>query len=90
LKSTGSGRRRTSSGWADGLERIKGGEDHPPFWTIAEINRLLERRGLTYQEVRDLWECLHLSPEEIAGLLAIVRANAKITARCGIYERVAC
>jgi integrase len=63
---------------AAGLERIKGGEDRPPFRTVAEINRIIERGGLTVGEVLGLWECLYLSPQEIAGLLATVRANARV------------
>jgi integrase len=63
---------------ADGLAPIKGGEDRPPFRTIAEIHHVIERGGLTAAEVLDLWECLYLSPPEIAGLLATVRANARV------------
>jgi integrase len=62
---------------AIGLERIKGGEDRPPFRTIAEISRITERGGLKEEEKLDLWECLYLNPQEIAGLLKTVRANAK-------------
>src|SRR5262249_25043610 len=42
---------------AAGLERIKGGEDRPPFRTIAEITKIIERGGLTSEEILDLWEC---------------------------------
>jgi len=62
---------------AVGLSPIKGGEDRPPFRTIGEINRIVERGGLSEPEVLDLWECLYLSPQEIAGLLATVRTNAR-------------
>jgi len=62
---------------AAGLSPIKGGKDRPPFRTIAEINRIVERGGLTEEEVLDLWECLYLSPEEISQLLATVRRNAQ-------------
>lgn len=51
---------------AAGLAPIKGGEDRPPFRTIAEISRIIERGGLSDAEVLDLWECLYLSPAEIA------------------------
>ncbi|HJZ54022.1 MAG TPA: tyrosine-type recombinase/integrase, partial [Gemmataceae bacterium] len=61
---------------AAGLAPIKGGEDRPPFRTAAEIERVLERGGLTDEESLDLWECLYLSPTEMAGLLATVRSNA--------------
>jgi integrase len=63
---------------ADGLTPIKGGEDRPPFRTVAEIDRVIERGGLTAADALDLWECLYLSPEEIAGLLATVRVNAHV------------
>jgi integrase len=63
---------------AAGLAPIKGGEDRPPFRTIAEVTRIIERGGLTEEEILDLWECLYLSPKEIAGLLATVRANARV------------
>src|SRR5262249_6868885 len=51
---------------AAGLGPIKGGEDRPPFRTAAEIERVLERGGLTDEERLDLWECLYLSPPEIS------------------------
>src|SRR5262249_5086284 len=55
-----------------------GGGARPPFRTAAEIERVLERGGLTDEERLDLWECLYLSPPEISGLLATVRSNAAI------------
>ena len=63
---------------AAGLAPIKAGEDRPPFRTTAEIERILERGGLTDEERLDIWDCLYLSPAEIAGLLATVRANATV------------
>ena len=63
---------------AAGLAPIKGGEDRPPFRTSTEIERILGRGGLTDEQRLDLWECLYLSPPEIAGLLAAVKANARI------------
>jgi integrase len=63
---------------AAGLKRIKGGEDRDPFRTIGEINRVIERGGLSDEDVLTLWECLYLNPQEIAGLLATVRGNAKV------------
>ena len=62
---------------AAGLPPIKGGDDRPPFRTIAEIERILARGGLTDAERLDVWDCLYLAPGEIAGLLAAVRANAR-------------
>jgi hypothetical protein len=63
---------------AAGLAPIKGGEDRPPFRTAAEIERIIARGGLTDEERLDLWDTLYLSPSEIAGLLATVRANIAI------------
>lgn len=62
---------------ASGLAPIKGGEDRPPFRTIAEVNRIIERGGLPEAEVLELWECLYVTPQEIAKLLALVRTNAR-------------
>jgi integrase len=61
---------------AAALPPIKGGAERPPFRTIAEVERILARGGLTDKEALDLWECLYLAPEEIARLLTAVRANA--------------
>ncbi len=58
------------------LSPIKGGVDRPPFRTIAEVERIIERGGLTDAEILDLWQCLYLGPKEISRLLATVRANA--------------
>ena len=59
------------------LPTIKGGSDRPPFRTIGEIQRIINRGGLSDDEINHLWECLFLSPQEIAGLLATVRDRAK-------------
>lgn len=61
---------------AAGLAPIKGGEDRPPFRTSTEVERIIERGGLSDEQRFDLWECLYLSPPEIAVLLATVKANA--------------
>jgi integrase len=63
---------------AAALVPIKGGEDRPPFRTISEINSIIERGGLRDAEIPDLWECLYLSPAEIAIVLATVRPNARV------------
>jgi integrase len=60
-----------------GLAPIKGGVDRPPFRTVNEVNRIIQRGGLTNEEILDLWECLYLSPDDIGSLLATVRKNAK-------------
>ena len=45
----------------------------PPFMTMAEINRRIERGGLTKQEQDELWECLYLTTEEITEFLDFVK-----------------
>jgi integrase len=55
---------------------IKGGVDQPPFRTIAEIDLIQQRGGLTDEEQFDLWNCLYLKPEEIALLLRVVKSKA--------------
>ncbi len=59
------------------LTSVKCGADRPPFRTIEEIQYIIERGGLSDEEVLDLWECLYLNPREIASLLATVEANAR-------------
>ncbi len=63
---------------ATGLTPIKGGDDRPPFRTIAEIKKIVERGGLSEAEDLALWECLYLGPMEIAAVLATIKANAKM------------
>jgi integrase len=61
---------------ATGLSPIQGQIDLPPFRTVAEIEALLARGGLTETEAADAWDCLYLTPPEIAGLLRTVRGRA--------------
>jgi integrase len=58
------------------LSPVKGEVDLPPFRTIAEIEAVLARGGLSEPEALALWDCLYLTPAEIAGLLGTVRARA--------------
>jgi integrase len=59
------------------LPKIKGSGDHKnKFKTIAEIEAITARGGLTPNEQAGLWECLYLEPKEIAGLLRLVRERA--------------
>jgi integrase len=62
---------------ASGPAPIKGDVDRPPFRTVAEIQHIIERGGRTDSAVLDPWECLYLNPSEIAGLLALIKANSK-------------
>lgn len=59
------------------LPVIKGGEDSSHFRTVEEIQRILQRGGLSKDETMQLWQCLYLTPQEIALLLQIVKSNAK-------------
>lgn len=61
---------------ASKLFTVKCGRDRDPFRTLGEIQQIIERGGLTDEEIPNLWECLYLNPQEIATLLATVRANA--------------
>jgi integrase len=61
---------------AAGLPTIKGDSDKRPFRTVAEIEAIVARGGLGDGEASELWECLYLTPEEIGGLLTLVRFSA--------------
>ncbi len=47
-----------------------------PFARWRKSRQIIERGGLTEEAILDLWDCLYLNPQEIAGLLTTVRANA--------------
>ena len=61
---------------ASALSSIRGDVGQPPFRTVAEIEAILARGGLTESEGLNLWNCLYLAPAEIGGLLRIVRERA--------------
>jgi integrase len=61
---------------AAGLSPIQGEVEQSPFRTIAEIEAILERGGLAEGEELGLWDCLYLTPAEIAGLLQLVRERS--------------
>jgi integrase len=58
------------------LTTIKGDADKKAFRTVAEIDAILERGGLSETEAAELWDCLYLTPPEIGDLLALVRTRA--------------
>ena len=62
---------------AAGIPRFVSGHDRPIFRTLGQIAAILARGGLTDKESLELWECLYLTTSEIAGLLQLVRTNAK-------------
>jgi integrase len=61
---------------AEGLRYPKSTEK-PPFQTMAEIERQLTAGGLTEAEEAELWDALYLTADEIAKLLAHVKAKAR-------------
>ena len=67
--------RRQTSG--TDLPAIQGDVDRRPFRTIAEVEAILARGGLDESEAGALWDCLYLTPVEIAGLLQVVRERAE-------------
>jgi integrase len=58
------------------LSPIRGESELPPFRTIAEIEAVQARGGLSDVEALALWNCLYLTPAEITGLLQTVRDRA--------------
>ena len=62
---------------AASLTKVKGSGDLPPFRTRPEIEALIARGGLGRKEAWSLWDTLYLSPEDIAGVLALVRSRAR-------------
>ena len=61
---------------AVGLTPIKEEVELPRFRTIAEIEAMLARGGMTETQVNNAWDCLYLIPPEIADLLRTVRERA--------------
>ena len=59
------------------LPKLKAEGERPPFRTLAEVQAIIGRGGLTPAAELDLWECIFLDPGEIAGLLALVRGRAR-------------
>lgn len=48
-----------------------------PFQTFDEIQRIMNRGGMTLAEQKDLWDCLFLTGAEIAEVLDVVKSNAQ-------------
>jgi len=59
------------------LRRVQAGQDPDDFRTREEIEEILNRGGLSDNEVLALWKSLYLLPEEIAEILALVRDRAE-------------
>src|SRR5579884_46600 len=62
---------------AENLTRIKTCGDLPPFRTVQEIEQIVSRGGLADSEAWALWDCLYLTPSEIAEVLVLVSERAK-------------
>ncbi len=66
-----------NNGYVEGESPTKGltlgkPDAKPPFMTMAEINRRIERGGLSDEEQAELWECLYLTTDEITEFLDFV------------------
>ena len=61
---------------AAALPVIKADRDRPPFRTLEEIEEMLDQGKLDDSQTAELWECLYLTPEEIAEIFALVKQRA--------------
>lgn len=57
--------------------RYPKGKEKLPFQTWDEIERKINRGGLSDDEIAELWECLFLNTSQIADLLAHIKLNAR-------------
>lgn len=57
--------------------RYPKGKEKPPFQTWNEIERKINRGGITDDQIAELWECLFLSTTQIAELLQYAKSNAR-------------
>ncbi|MEO2012655.1 MAG: tyrosine-type recombinase/integrase [Pirellulaceae bacterium] len=55
------------------LEAITSGRDLDPFRTKGEILEIIERGGLTYEELRAYWESLYLRLSEVGEAINVAR-----------------
>ncbi len=61
----------------DGMVAVKKGGGAAKFQALAQVEATLARGGLAPAAAAALWDWLYLSPAEIAGLLALVKARAR-------------
>jgi integrase len=59
------------------LPKVKPAGDLLPFRTYQELESVIRRGGLSAREVLALWDCLFLTPAEIADVLVTVRERAR-------------
>lgn len=65
----------TDCPWQLGKLQLGRSDAREPFRTMAEIERRIERGGLSDEEVSRLWECLYLTGVEVKDLLAHAKAR---------------
>ena len=69
-------------GYLKGPASIKGVKlpkrnEKPPFMTSDEVQRILDRGGVTPEQEKELWDCLFLTKAEIQAVLDHVRVSAR-------------
>ncbi len=52
-------------------------KERPPFQTWSDIERTVNRGGISVDAAAELWDCLFLNVAEIGEVLAFVRANTQ-------------
>lgn len=52
-------------------------DEKPPFQTLLEIQRQLALGGLSKTEVRDTWDCLFLTKDDLTDLIQLVSKEAE-------------
>ncbi len=62
---------------AAGLRVIKADRDRPPFRTLEEIEEMPKQGGLDDTQATEIWECLYLTPAEIAEILTLVKKRSE-------------
>ena len=73
--------------WGVSLGHLKGGvplrgitlakrKEQMPFQTWDEIQRIIDRGGLTEVDEKELWDCIFLTTRQISEVLELVRTNA--------------
>ena len=70
--------------------RLPKPSEKPPFQTWKEIQKRIDRGGLTDQEAEALWDCLFLSEKEVLELLGHVKQKGcllRSSTRCSPSPR---
>lgn len=70
---------------AEGLAPVPESRERDRFQTLEQIEAKLERGGLSDEQVPACWDCLYLTLEEIAALLAQVRSRSRIDVSCILH-----